>query len=202
MNEVGLNAVPWATAIEVLASPEKGRVSKWHCTRLIGQHEFSDRALRWKKCWVKTNRGRRHMTLAQRIFLRLYDARSKFVHGDKVSRQPSLVESRPRSSVAISRLHHLPHGHDGLPRRTLAAGAEPRTGWSFLASNRGTRFAMKAWGRTKTTYSRPSARATGTDCAIRSSNRSTNFARACFRYQLSTRRRVTSDHSGSRQFVA
>ena len=85
MNEVGLNAVPWATAIEVLASPEKGRVSKWHCTRLIGQHEFSDRALRWKKCWVKTNRGRRHMTLAQRIFLRLYDARSKFVHGDKVS---------------------------------------------------------------------------------------------------------------------
>lgn len=85
LNEVGLNAVPWATAIEVLASPEKGSVNKWHCTRLIRRHEFSDPALRWKKCWVKTNRGRRHMTLAQRIFLRLYDARSKFVHGDKVS---------------------------------------------------------------------------------------------------------------------
>ena len=53
--------------------------------RLIGQHEFSDRRLQRKKCWMKTNQGRRRMTLAQRVFLRLYEARSKFVHGDKVS---------------------------------------------------------------------------------------------------------------------
>ena len=34
---------------------------------------------------MKTKQGRRHMTVAQKIFLRLYDARSKFVHGDSVS---------------------------------------------------------------------------------------------------------------------
>ena len=85
LSEIGLNAVPWATAVEVLASPAGGSVSKWHCTQLIQQHEFSDQRLRWKRCWVKAKQGRRHMTLAQRIFLRLYDARSKFVHGDQVS---------------------------------------------------------------------------------------------------------------------
>ena len=85
LSEIGLNAVPWATAIEVLASPEQGSVRKWDCTRLIGQHEFLDRRLQRKKCWVKVGQGRRHMTLAQKVFLRLYEARSKFVHGDKVS---------------------------------------------------------------------------------------------------------------------
>lgn len=85
LSEIGLNAVPWVTAVEVLASPAEGSVRKWHCTQLIQQHEFSDHRLRQKRCWVKTKQGRRHMTLAQRIFLRLYDARSKFVHGDKVS---------------------------------------------------------------------------------------------------------------------
>ena len=39
LSEVGLNAVPWATGVEVLASPERGNVSKWNCTRLIKQHE-------------------------------------------------------------------------------------------------------------------------------------------------------------------
>ena len=85
LNEVGLNCVPWTTAIEVLASPEQGSVKKWHCTRLIGRHEFSHPRLKRRKCWVKTKQGRRHMTVAQKIFLRLYDARSKFVHGDSVS---------------------------------------------------------------------------------------------------------------------
>lgn len=85
LSEIGLNAVPWATAVEVLASPAKGSVRKWHCTQLVQQHEFYSHRLRRKRYWVKTKQGRRHMTLAQRIFLRLYDARSKFVHGDKVS---------------------------------------------------------------------------------------------------------------------
>ena len=85
LNENGLNAVPWATAIEVLASPQKGQVRKWDCTKLIGQYKFCDHRLLSKRCWVKTKRGRRHMTLAQKTFLRLYRARSKFVHGDSVS---------------------------------------------------------------------------------------------------------------------
>lgn len=85
LNEVGLNCVPWTTAIEVLASPEQRNVNRWDCTQLIGRHEFSNPRLRWRKCWVKTKQGRRYMTLAQRLFLRLHSVRSKFVHGDKVS---------------------------------------------------------------------------------------------------------------------
>ena len=71
--------------MEVLASSEQDLVRKWDCARLIGQHEFSDPRLGSKKYWVKVKQGRRHMNLAQRVFVRLYEARSKFVHGDRVS---------------------------------------------------------------------------------------------------------------------
>lgn len=85
LSEVGLNAVPWVTAMEVLASPDRNFVTKWDCARLVGQHEFSDPRLRSKKYWVKDKKGRRHMNLAQKLFVRLYEARNKFVHGDRVS---------------------------------------------------------------------------------------------------------------------
>lgn len=122
LSEIGLNAVPWATAVEVLASPADGRVNKWHCTRLIQQHEFCDHRLRWKRYWVKASKGRRHMTLAQRVFLRLYDARNKFVHGDKVSvrlllttgdeRPPllSLASTVYRTALMAYLDEHWPHG--------------------------------------------------------------------------------------------
>ena len=104
LSEIGLGAVPWTTAIEVLAAPEAGEVKKRHCTQLIGEHAFSDPRLQRKKCWVKTNKGgRRHMTLAKRVFLRLHDARSKFVHGDKVSVELLLTggdEAPPLLSLA------------------------------------------------------------------------------------------------------
>lgn len=87
LTEVGLDTVHWTTAIEVLASPPDRDVQKWDCTRLIAHaHGFHDAELRHRKYWVKGKKGRRHtMTLAQKIFLHLYGARSKFVHGDKVS---------------------------------------------------------------------------------------------------------------------
>lgn len=87
LTETGLGTVPWTTAIEVLASPPDRDVRKWDCTGLIAQSQgFRDPELRHRKYWVKGRKGRRHsMTLAQKIFLHLYAARSKFVHGDKVS---------------------------------------------------------------------------------------------------------------------
>ena len=87
LTEVGLDAVHWATGIEVLASPPDRDVKKWDCTRLIAQSQaYSDPKLRHRKCWIKGRGGRRYtMTLAEKIFLHLYDARSKFVHGDKIS---------------------------------------------------------------------------------------------------------------------
>ena len=84
MNEVGLNAVPWATAIEVLAAPQGRNVRKTDCTELIGNVPFGEE-LSEAKYKVRINKKQITVTLPQRIFLYLYDARSKFVHGDDVS---------------------------------------------------------------------------------------------------------------------
>lgn len=92
LSAVGLSGVPWVTAVEVLAAPAARRVDKWDCTQLIGRHEFSDARLRRKVYWVKRGPRRRHMTLAQKLFLRLYEARNKFVHGRKASAELLLTK--------------------------------------------------------------------------------------------------------------
>lgn len=92
LQEVGLDAVDWATAVEVLASPKKGNVNKWHCLDLIGgARESREPELRQRKYRVrrpaKKGKPRRFKALnfTQWIFLHLHNARSKFVHGDKIS---------------------------------------------------------------------------------------------------------------------
>ena len=124
LSAVGLSVVPWATAIEVLATPDAGDVTKWDCTRLIEKHEFSDPRLQRKKCWVKTDS--RPMTLAQKLFLRLYKARSKFVHGDQVSVELLLTngdEAPPLLSLAstIYRTALMAYLEEHWPRRTTSS---------------------------------------------------------------------------------
>lgn len=88
LSEQGLGAVPWTTAIEILASPERRNVNKWHCIGLIGQAPPAQiRQVERKTYWVKDRGGRKPLTLPQRTFLHIYEARSKFVHGDRVSRK-------------------------------------------------------------------------------------------------------------------
>ncbi len=80
LNERGLGTVPWATAVEVLASPPKQHVDKWLCNDLIGRAPVPQaRALRARRYWVwkdRRRRQRKHMTLVQRMYYRLYTARS------------------------------------------------------------------------------------------------------------------------------
>ena len=90
LSELGLRTVPWATAVEVLASPPNQNVKKSDCITLIGQAPAPlSRKLRERRYWVweyaKKKRLRQHMTLTQRLFHHLHTARSKFVHGDEVS---------------------------------------------------------------------------------------------------------------------
>ncbi len=88
LTEVGLDAVHWTTAVEVLASPPNGEVNKWRCSCLIAEWRgFYQKELQTKRYWVRHGKKRKWMTLSPRIFLHLYHARSKFVHGDKVSRR-------------------------------------------------------------------------------------------------------------------
>lgn len=92
LNEVGLDAVDWATAVEVLAAPKKGNVNKWHCTDLIGEARRAREPELWHRKYrvrrpAKKGKPRRFraLNLAQWIFLHVHNARSKFVHGDTVS---------------------------------------------------------------------------------------------------------------------
>lgn len=135
LSAVGLSTVPWTTAIEVLAAPEARDVKKWDCTQLIGQHEFSDPRLRRKMFWVKFKGARRHLTLAQRVYLRLHEARSKFVHGDKVSVKLLLTdgaEAPPLLSLAstIYRTALMAYLEGHWPAR--APSSRESTSWAEL----------------------------------------------------------------------
>ena len=88
LSEQGLGAVPWTTAVEILASPPGGHVKKWDCLRLIGQSPPAQcQELQRKTYWTKGKGRRQHLTLSQKAFFHIYEARSKFVHGDRVSRK-------------------------------------------------------------------------------------------------------------------
>lgn len=106
LNEHGLGTVPWATAVEVLASPLKRNVDKFDCIQLIGQAPLPlSRQLRarWYSAWNNKKRRREQMNLTQRLFHHLHIARSKFVHGDKVSSKlllPFGEGTRPLLTVA------------------------------------------------------------------------------------------------------
>ena len=68
------------------------------------------------------------MTLAQRVYLRLHEARSKFVHGDKVSVKLLLTDGDEAPPLLLTGVHYLPHSPDGLSRRALAPANDFLTG--------------------------------------------------------------------------
>lgn len=88
LNERGLGTVPWATAVEVLASPPNRNVDKFDCIQLIGKAPLPRapklRSRRYS-AWNPKRKRREQMNLTQRLFHHLHTARSKFVHGDKIS---------------------------------------------------------------------------------------------------------------------
>jgi len=94
LSEVGLGAVDWATAVEVLASPRNANVTKWHCTDLIAQARRDREKELWHRKYrfqLRTKKGKprrfKALNLPQWIFLHVHNARSKFVHGDAVSQK-------------------------------------------------------------------------------------------------------------------
>lgn len=94
LSEVGLDAVDWATAVEVLASPKNRNVTKSDCTDLIGQARRAPEPELWHRKYrvqrrTKKDKPRRFraLNLPQWIFLHVHNARSKFVHGDAVSQR-------------------------------------------------------------------------------------------------------------------
>jgi len=97
--ELGMDAVYWANAIEVLAMPPEGDVLKWDSVRLIGEFDWDEPELGKRKYWVGKGKKQTRMNLAQRLFLHLYTARSKFVHGDSVSEKLLLPHGPEAPSI-------------------------------------------------------------------------------------------------------
>ncbi len=86
LQEIGLETVPWTTAIEVLASPPNRYVKPKDCINLLGSAScIHDPKLHERRYEVRVGRETSCVTLPQQVYVHLYNARSKFVHGDEVS---------------------------------------------------------------------------------------------------------------------
>lgn len=86
LQEIGLETVPWTTAIEVLASPPNRHVQPKDCIELLGNASgIGDSVLQERRYEVRVRGKTSRVTLPQQAYVHLYNARSKFVHGDEVS---------------------------------------------------------------------------------------------------------------------
>lgn len=86
LHEAGVSAVLWVNAIEVLASPCERNVNRSDGVRLVGEFSWEgEKLLKDRRYRVRSGNRQRGVNLAQKVYDQLHKARSKFVHGDKVS---------------------------------------------------------------------------------------------------------------------
>ena len=120
--EYGTAIALWVSAIEILAAPPPtrrrhklqpgqkrrrkatGNVTPRHVVDLLGHHQWSDRWLRHKRYKVTLARdaAAEPVNFIQRVYVRMYEARSRFLHGDHVS--PSLLRLPGGTSTTVTRL--------------------------------------------------------------------------------------------------
>lgn len=105
LHEYGLSTALLVSAIETLAAPAEGDVRKKHALALLSRYSWETPTLRYRRYRVfieKQNKQKvfRWVNLIQRVYDRLYRARSKFLHGDRVSRRLLVpFESNPDLSL-------------------------------------------------------------------------------------------------------
>jgi hypothetical protein len=116
--ETGSSLAWWVSAIEILAAPpitprkhrlqmgEKRRkkaapdVRPVDVLNLLSQYEWTEPRFRRKRATAKAAEGR--INLIQRAYLKMYKARSRFLHGDRVSE--SLLYFRGTRTPVLDRL--------------------------------------------------------------------------------------------------
>lgn len=95
LHDYGVTVALWVSALEVLAHPGKGRVAAEHVIKILGSYQWSGRMLngRWYDVFVKNGhyiKGK----FVQAAYRYLYNFRSKFLHGDRVTER--LIRPFPR----------------------------------------------------------------------------------------------------------
>jgi len=134
LHDAGLTAIRWVAAIEVLAFPDGDRISRSDGMDLVGRFRW-DRTpeLRHRRYRVveKRRKGRvvrmKNVNLAERAYDHLYAARSRFVHGDRVSE--GLLVPFGRSAPSILSLAST------LYRMALIAYLEQHWPWKATVSD-------------------------------------------------------------------
>lgn len=108
LHEAGLTAALWVSAIEILAAPHKAKhnVGIADVRSLLARYHWSDQHLANRRYRVVTRREkgkvkqRESVNLVQKCYHYLYEARSKFLHGDRVSAR-LLLPFGPRPAPPI-----------------------------------------------------------------------------------------------------
>lgn len=95
LHDYGVMVALWVSALEVLAHPGKGNVTPEHVINLIGSYQWSGRMLNGPWYDVFVNKGEYIKgKFVQAAYRHLYDFRSKFLHGDRVTER--LIRPFPR----------------------------------------------------------------------------------------------------------
>lgn len=160
LNEIGMDAVYWANATEVLAAPPTGEVSKWHCMELVGEFDWQfEPALRARRYRVRDGKKaglpkHRSVSLPQKIFYLLYHARSKFVHGDTISESLLLpFGAKAPSLLSLASTIYRLALHAYLERSwPVAPSLEDRSSLDFLAYGAYEKHLLAAAGRQRWHY--------------------------------------------------
>lgn len=147
LEDYGLQTINWVSAIEVLAQPAKGNVKPTDVLQLLAEYRWTSQALRRRKYKVEIAKKIRPVNAIQKLYMSLYNARSKFVHGDDVgfaTLAPRIGKVRPSlllaaalvyrtALVAYLRRKHAPDRDDDWVREMFDNSAYDRALESLLA---------------------------------------------------------------------
>lgn len=74
----------WVSAFEILTHPRKGYAGLKTVLHLLRQYEWSDKKIRQKRYQIKYQRKKEQVTLVEKLYFQIYQARNDFLHGNPV----------------------------------------------------------------------------------------------------------------------
>jgi hypothetical protein len=83
-NDVGTRITLWVNAFEALFHPGTGRVNKRHVQEQLALVDWDKAILKAQRYRITFNRKQMTVTLPEKIYDGLYEARNKFTHGDRI----------------------------------------------------------------------------------------------------------------------
>ncbi len=85
--DFGLINSLWISAIEILITPKAKYVNKIDVIDLLKNHGFNDPKLNGIFCKIKIGENTLEINFIQKLYLLIYNFRSKFIHGDEIDQE-------------------------------------------------------------------------------------------------------------------